>query len=67
MKVTINGKSEQLPEGVTTVRQLIDYLKIKNPVIIVEVNDVILHKDDHETTTLEAGDKIEFIQFVGGG
>lgn len=67
MNIIINGKEKQIPTSVTTIQQLIEYLEITNPVIIVEKNDVILQQEDHETTTIEAEDRIEFIQFVGGG
>lgn len=67
MDVTINGNKMTLPEDVNTVTKLIEHLNIKNPVIIVEHNDVILKKDNHATTSVQSGDKIEFIQFVGGG
>ncbi len=67
MNVTINGKEMQIPEDVDTVAKLISHLEIRNPVVIVELNDEILQKEDHEKTTIKADDRIEFIQFVGGG
>lgn len=67
MKIIINGKEKEIPLHVQTVQQLIDHLEITNPVVIVEQNGHILQKQDHEKSTIAAGDKIEFIQFVGGG
>ncbi|HLS22994.1 MAG TPA: sulfur carrier protein ThiS [Pseudogracilibacillus sp.] len=67
MNVTINGKEMHIPEDVDTVAKLISHLEIRNPVVIVELNDEILQKEDHEKTTIKADDRIEFIQFVGGG
>ncbi len=67
MQVTINGKAMSLPKNVDTVAKLIEHLEIRNPVVIVEHNDCILQKEDHASTQIKENDKIELIQFVGGG
>lgn len=67
MEVTINGNAMVIPKKVDTITKLIEHLEINNPVVIVEHNDVILQKETHENTMVQASDRIEFIQFVGGG
>lgn len=67
MNLNINGESVKVAKTIQSVADLINYYEFKNPVIIVEQNDVILDKHDHEKTKVAEGDKIEFVQFVGGG
>lgn len=67
MDLQINGEQVKVPETIETITDLIDYFEIRNPVFIVEHNENILEKEDHAKTTVKAGDKIEFVQFVGGG
>ena len=67
MDLVINGSTMTVPSSIETIRELIDYLDLQSPVIIVEHNEEILQKDDHEQVKIQAGDKIEFVQFVGGG
>jgi sulfur carrier protein len=67
MDLIINGESQKVPETVNTMQQLIAHLELKSPVIIAEHNGTILQKDAHERTEINHGDKIEFVQFVGGG
>lgn len=67
MKLHINGTMIDVPETIETITQLIDHLELSSPVIIVEHNEVVLQKDEHEEVKLSSGDKIEFVQFVGGG
>lgn len=67
MEITINGNTMVIPGEVDTITKLIDHLEINNPVVIVEHNDVILQKETHENTIVQPSDRIEFIQFVGGG
>jgi len=63
----INGAKVEVPASVQTVTDLIAHLDLSSPVIIVEHNQVILKKDEHENAQIKDGDKIEFVQFVGGG
>ncbi|HLS20208.1 MAG TPA: sulfur carrier protein ThiS [Bacillota bacterium] len=67
MNLQINGEQVQVPESIETIADLINYFDIKNPVFIVEHNENILEKSDHNQTVVKDGDKIEFVQFVGGG
>lgn len=67
MKLLINGNYELLPTTITTIQEVIEHYHIRNPVIIVEHNNVIIEKDTHSHTKINDGDKLELIQFVGGG
>ena len=67
LELQINGEHVKVPETIKTITDLIEYFEIKNPVFIVEHNENILEKTDHANTTVKDGDKIEFVQFVGGG
>lgn len=67
LKLHINGNDMTLPKELQTVADVIDYFQFKTPIIIVEHNDTILKRADHLNTAIASGDKLEFIQFVGGG
>lgn len=67
MNLTVNGRDVVVPETIQTVRELIEHFDLQSPVIIVEHNDVVLEKGEHENATVKTGDKVEFVQFVGGG
>lgn len=67
MKLLINGAQMEVPASIQTITELIEYLELSSPVIIVEHNDEVLQKGTHEQTIVQDGDKIEFVQFVGGG
>jgi len=63
----INGENMTVPATIQTISELIDHLELKSPFVIVEHNQVILKNDQHENTTISSGDKVELVQFVGGG
>ena len=67
MKLIINGTESNLAEGLT-VKQLLVEQEVKMPEMVsVELNGQILKRPEFESTTLNEGDKIEFLYFMGGG
>jgi len=67
MHLQINGDQVTVSKDVRSIQDVLDHYEIKNQVIIVEHNDQILEKGAHADTTVNEGDKLELIQFVGGG
>jgi len=65
-QVTINGKVEQLPAGLT-VAQLLERRGIHTTLVAVEHNGRILQREAFPRTVIAAGDKLEIVHFVGGG
>ncbi|TMN20743.1 sulfur carrier protein ThiS [Lentibacillus cibarius] len=67
MKLNVNGNEIHVPETVKTIEDVKLHLNITNPGVIVEHNGDILEKSTHVDKQITDGDKIEFVQFVGGG
>jgi len=66
MQLTVNGKAEALAET-STVHSLIHHYGLTNERIAVEVNGIIIPRQTYEAHTLQDGDTIEVVRFVGGG
>ena len=67
MELTVNGKTIQGGDGLS-VTALLTEQDVKMPEMVsVELNGEILRRDKFDQTTLKAGDKIEFLYFMGGG
>ncbi len=67
MNLTVNGVETATPDGIT-VTDLLREQKVKMPdMVSVELNGEILERQSFPTTTLEAGDAVEFLYFMGGG
>ena len=64
--VQVNGESREAAAG-TTVRQLLDQLGLNAGRVAIEHNLQILGKTKWEETRVANGDKLEIVQFVGGG
>jgi sulfur carrier protein len=66
MKLTVNGASSDVPDGLT-VRDLIAYLKLDGGPVAVERNLEVVPRAQHATVRLSDGDVLEIVHFVGGG
>ncbi|MBN2808333.1 MAG: sulfur carrier protein ThiS [Deltaproteobacteria bacterium] len=66
MHLSINGQSREFPEPLT-VLQLLVFLELIPERIVVELNREILTADRYAGISLQTGDKLELIEFVGGG
>ena len=67
MNFIINGDNVDVPQFIQTVGALLEHFNIDGKVVIVELNGEILDKESREERLLSDGDKIELVQFVGGG
>jgi len=63
--IIVNGEQKEI--GPLSVLGLLEMLEIDPRRVAVELNLEILPKPDYATTTLQDGDRIEIVQFVGGG
>lgn len=65
MRIEVNGQGRETVA--TTVLDLIEELSLDPRKVAVERNLEIVPRSLHATTALAEGDKIELVQFVGGG
>ncbi len=66
MNITVNGESQEQPDG-QTVHELIVHLGLDKGAVAVEVNQELIPRRDHQTTPLAQGDQVELVTLVGGG
>jgi thiamine biosynthesis protein ThiS len=66
MRLTINGEMFD-NVGASTVRELLEELKIIPGRVAVEVNMTVIKKSDYGQFSLREGDSVEIVNFVGGG
>ncbi|MBK8287367.1 MAG: sulfur carrier protein ThiS [Cellvibrionales bacterium] len=66
MQITLNGQPTAADPGIT-VAALITQLGLAGKRIAVEVNENIVPRSTHESTSLQAGDRVEIVHAIGGG
>ena len=66
MQILLNGERREVP-GPTTVNGLLEYLRIDARVVAVELNRVVVRRQNHAQTPVDEGAEVEIVSFVGGG
>jgi sulfur carrier protein len=66
MQIIINGQTKEISQN-TTLLQLIKELNLEGKVMAAAINMEIVKKDKWNETVLKEDDKIELLDFVGGG
>lgn len=66
IRATVNGEQRQLASGLT-MSGLLEQLALEPVRVAVEVNRELVPRRDFGATTIQEGDRIEIVTFVGGG
>ena len=65
-KIQLNGDPYEINGG-TNLSELLNKLKIQKNKVAVEVNGEIVEKNKYPSLILNKDDKVEIVQFIGGG
>ncbi|MBO6480217.1 MAG: sulfur carrier protein ThiS [Pelagibacteraceae bacterium] len=65
-KIQLNGKKVKIQRNLS-IKDLIKKYRLKENKIAIELNGTILPKDHYKNKKVKNNDKIEIVQFIGGG
>ena len=65
-KIQLNGDPYEIYDGIN-LNQLLNKLKIQKNKVAIEVNGEIVEKNKYTNLILSKGDKVEIVNFIGGG
>ncbi len=65
-KIQLNGKKVKIQRDLS-IKDLIKKYRLKENKIAIELNGTILPKDHYKNKKIKNNDKIEIVQFIGGG
>jgi thiazole synthase len=66
IRIRLNGRDREIPGG-SSVHQLLVSLDLRPELVVVERNREILERARYTDVTVEDGDTLELVHFVGGG
>lgn len=66
IRIRLNGEERSVPAGLD-VADLLERVGVDRREVVVERNREILRRDQLEDVSVEAGDTLELVHFVGGG
>ncbi len=65
-KIQLNGKRIKIRNNFS-IKDLIKKYKLEEKKVAIELNGTILPKPNYKTRKLKNKDRIEIVQFIGGG
>ena len=66
-KIYVNGDAQEVSLPLN-VSELIKQLLVENPEMVsVQVNEEFAEREDWDSIQISAGDKVDFLFFMGGG
>ena len=66
MNLIINGENLEFENG-KNIDEILAILGVESKIFAVVVNAKLVKKEDYKNTIPHNGDKIEMLQFMGGG
>jgi sulfur carrier protein len=66
MKILVNGEEIEFKDG-TSIFEILELLQIREKVMACAVNMSVVKEENWKEFSPKDGDKVEFLQFVGGG
>ncbi|MEN8144322.1 MAG: sulfur carrier protein ThiS [Gemmatimonadota bacterium] len=66
VQIEVNGRNQAVPAG-QTVRGLLDSLGLDPRLVVVELNRQVVRSTEQDEVELSNGDRLELVNFVGGG
>lgn len=66
IEILVNGQPLEARLG-QTVTELLSELDLDGRLVVVELNRQILQRSEFSEVKLEPGDRVELVNFVGGG
>ena len=65
-KIQLNGKKGTI-KSKATIYELLKKFKLNNKKVAIEYNGIIIPKTNYKKKYLKNNDKLEVVQFIGGG
>ena len=65
-KIQLNGKKLKVPTN-SSIKDLLKKHRLNEEKIAIELNGTILPKQQYKKRKIKNNDKIEIVQFIGGG
>lgn len=66
MQLVINGENMDFNEK-SNIKDILKSLDIEDRIFAITLNSSLVKRDEYESTLPKNGDRIELLQFMGGG
>ncbi|MBK7709589.1 MAG: sulfur carrier protein ThiS [Bacteroidales bacterium] len=67
MKILLNDREENSSKEVLSVDEMLLLKKFSYKMRIIKINDVLISKDQYNSTFIHDGDKVQMLYLMSGG
>ena len=68
MNVKVNGKDQSIDKGSVSVGEMLTLCDVNQPdMVSVQLNGEFVTKEEYAAKTVNDGDEVDFLYFMGGG
>ena len=67
MKILLNNREEEFHQETLSVSDMIRVKKFSFRMRIIKINDVLISKEEYDTTIIHNGDNVQMLYLMSGG
>jgi len=67
MKILLNNRIEEFACDTITVSKMLELKKYSFRLRIIKINDILIGKEDYDTSVINDGDNVQMIYLMSGG
>ena len=67
MKILLNSREEEFGKEKMSVSELLLLKKFSFRMRIIKINNILIPKDEYDSTLIHDGDKVEMLYLMSGG
>ncbi len=67
MKILLNSREEEFGKEKMSVSEMLVLRKFSFRMRIIKINDILISKEEYDSTLINEGDKVEMLYLMSGG
>jgi sulfur carrier protein len=67
MKIVLNNREEQFETEILSVSKMLELKKFSFKMRIIKINDMLIARDDYDSTFIHDGDRVQMLYLMSGG
>ena len=67
MKILLNSREEEFGKEKMSVSEMLVLKKFSFRMRIIKINDILISKEEYDSTLIHDGDKVEMLYLMSGG
>jgi sulfur carrier protein len=67
MRIILNNREEQFEAEILSVSKMLELKKFSFKMRIIKINDMLIARDNYDSTFIHDGDRVQMLYLMSGG